>query len=51
MRTILLVLAMSSLAYADRVAELRDKPATLVLVDDSEHGHLDVDDVWVWATP
>lgn len=33
------------------VAPLRGKPATLVLVDDSPTGHLDVDDVWVHATP
>jgi hypothetical protein len=30
------------------VARLRGKPARLVLVDDSEIGHLDIDDVWVW---
>jgi hypothetical protein len=30
------------------IAELRDKQATLVLVDDSTTGHLDVDDVWLW---
>jgi hypothetical protein len=30
------------------VARLRGKPARLVLVDDSEAGHLDIDDVWVW---
>jgi hypothetical protein len=30
------------------VAEFAGKPATLVLVDDSPTGHLDVDDVWLW---
>jgi len=33
------------------VAELVGKQATLVLVDDSPTGHLDVDDVWMWANP
>jgi hypothetical protein len=30
------------------VAEFAGKPGTLVLVDDSPTGHLDVDDVWLW---
>ena len=30
------------------VAELVGSQATLVLVDDSMSGHLDVDDVWIW---
>ncbi len=30
------------------VAELAGAQATLVLVDDSMSGHLDVDDVWIW---
>jgi hypothetical protein len=33
------------------VAELAGEQATLVLVDDSMVGHLDVDDVWVWDAP
>ncbi len=33
------------------VAELDGKQATLVLVDDAPNGHLDIDDVWMWATP
>jgi hypothetical protein len=33
------------------IAELAGKPATLVLVDDSPTGHLDLDDVWLWAYP
>jgi hypothetical protein len=30
------------------LADLRGKQATLVFVDDSPTGHLDVDDVWLW---
>jgi hypothetical protein len=33
------------------VTELSGKDGTLVLVDDSTEGHLDVDDVWIWANP
>jgi len=33
------------------VAELAGQQATLVLVDDSMSGHLDVDDVWIWDAP
>jgi hypothetical protein len=33
------------------VAELAGVQATLVLVDDSTLGHLDVDDVWIWEAP
>ena len=33
------------------VTELRGKLGHLVLVDDSPVGHLDVDDVWMWASP
>ncbi|HUJ57149.1 MAG TPA: hypothetical protein VLX92_01590 [Kofleriaceae bacterium] len=33
------------------VTDLIGKQATLVLVDDSTTGHLDVDDVWIWANP
>ena len=31
------------------VTDLRGKQGTLVLVDDATNGHLDVDDVWIWA--
>jgi hypothetical protein len=31
------------------VADLRGKQATLVVVDDSPTGHLDIDDVWIWS--
>ena len=30
------------------LTDLRGKQATLVLVDDSDRGHLDIDDVWLW---
>jgi len=30
------------------LGELRGKQATLVLVDDSPTGHLEIDDVWLW---
>jgi len=30
------------------VSRFRGKPGRLVLVDDSEAGHLDIDDVWLW---
>jgi len=30
------------------ISDVRGKQATLVLVDDSPTGHLDIDDVWLW---
>jgi hypothetical protein len=33
------------------IGDLTGKRATLVLVDDSPTGHLDLDDVWQWAYP
>ena len=30
------------------VSKFKGKPARLVLVDDSETGHLVIDDVWIW---
>jgi hypothetical protein len=33
------------------ISDLRGKQATLVLVDDSPRGHMDIDDVWLWDAP
>jgi hypothetical protein len=33
------------------VSRFRGQPGQLVLIDDSEAGHLVIDDVWLWPPP